>query len=129
MTRCQDGLSVLIILPISTCQITITTDDLLCLRIPYNQLFIAVLTDIKLIDIHLFSRSSTSFTKSDFTQSSNLLHHIWCIMCRDDIDFIMTLIGHTELAIGYQLALEDFFVDGFDDFLFHGGGGLGFFMR
>ena len=52
MAGSQDGLTFFVILPVGTQQITITTNDFFCLRIPYDKLLITIVTGIELIDIH-----------------------------------------------------------------------------
>ena len=92
MTGSQYRLTFLIILPVSTQQIAVTADNFLFVGIPYNQLLIAVLAGIELVNICLFAGATTSLTKSNLTQSPYLTHHIRRIMCRNDVDFIVALV-------------------------------------
>ena len=89
----QLRLSLFVVFPISTQKITIATDNLFLIRVPDNQLLIAILAGVKLVDIHRLACSATSLTEYDLTQASNLLHHVGSVMSRDDIDFVVALVG------------------------------------
>ena len=119
VTRGEDGLTLGIHLPIRSLKITVPTNDLLSLWIPDNQLLIAVLTDIKIVDIHILASATTCLTKNHFAQTPNFLHDIGCIMRSNDVDFVMTFVSHSQLALWCQLTLENLFVNGLDNLLFH----------
>ena len=99
MTCSQNRLTLFIIIPVSTKQISIATNNLLSLRIPYDKLLVTIVTSIEFIDIHILSRASTSFAECNLTKSAYLLHHIRSIVSCDYIYLIMTLVSHTELTI------------------------------
>ena len=119
MTSSQDRLSLFVVIPIGTKQITVTTYNLFCFWIPDNQLLIAIFTYIELIDIHILASTSTSLAESNLAKSSNLLHYIRSIMGCYDIYLIMTLICHSELAFWSKLTFEYLFGYRLDNFLFH----------
>ena len=119
MTGCQNRLTLLIILPVGTWQITVATYNLLLFRIPYNQLLIAILTDIEFIDIDLLTGATACLTESNLAQTADFLHNIWRIMCRNNIDFIVALVRHAQLLVWSQFAFEQFFVNRLDNGLFH----------
>ena len=115
----EDGLTFVVHLPCRTFQIAVTSNNLLSLRIPYNQLLVAIFTGIEFIDIHRFTSASTRLSKSYLTQASNLFHHIRRIVSRHNIDLIVTLVGHTKLTIARQFAFKNFLGNGLDNLLFH----------
>lgn len=119
MTGCQNRLTLLIILPVGTWQITVATYNLLLFRIPYNQLLIAILTDIEFIDIDLLTGATARLTEDYFTQAPDFAHNIWRIMCCNNVDFIVALVSHAQLSVRSQFAFKQFFVNGLDDGLFH----------
>ena len=119
MACCQNRLSLFIVIPISTQQISIATNNLLSLWIPYDKLLVTIVTSIEFIDIHILSRASASFAECYLTESTYLLHHIRSIMGCDYIYLIMTLVSHTELTIRSKFTLENLFGYRLDNFLFH----------
>ena len=102
MTSCKLGLPFLIHLPACTFKVTIATNNLFILWIPDNKLLIAIITCIEFINIHCFARTTSCFTEGNLTQAPNLFHNIGCIMRRDNINLIMTLVGHTKLKFRSQ---------------------------
>ena len=116
---CQLRLSLLIELPVPTQEITVTADNLIGFRIPDYQLLVTVVTKVELIKIHRFARSASRFAESDFTKSTNLFQHIRRIICRNDVNLVMALIGHSQLLVGCKLALQELTVNRLDDFFFH----------
>ena len=115
----QMGLPLCIQLPVTAEEITVSANDFLGLRIPYDKLFIAVITNIKLINIHALTRTTASRAESDLTEPAYLLHDIRRVIGSDDIDLIMTFVGHTQLFLGRQLTLEDVSADRLDNLFFH----------
>ena len=63
----KNGLSVVVVLPIGAHQIAVAADDLLLFGIPDNELFVAVLADIELVDVDLLTRTSSCFAEGNFT--------------------------------------------------------------
>ena len=112
-------LALLVELPVPTQQITVTTDNLVGLRIPDDELLIAVVAKVEFVKIHRFPGSTASLTESDFTKAPNLLQYIWRVICRNDVNLVMALIGHAKLLVGSQLALQQLAVNRLDDFFFH----------
>ena len=119
VTGGKNRLSLVIIFPVSTQQITVTSDNLFRLRIPHDELFVASLARIKLVDIDFLASSSASLAESNLSQSPDLLHHVGCIVCGNDIDFIVALVGHAKALVGRQFAFEHFLVNGLNNWLFH----------
>ena len=111
----QNRLAILVEIPRCAFEIAVATDDLLCLGIPDNQLFIAVLTDIELIDVHRLACSSPRLAESNLAQTTDLLHDIGCIVSRYDIDLVMTLVGHAKLVFCSQFTLQNFLGNGLDN--------------
>ena len=119
VTCCNFWLSVFAYLPLASEDITITTDNLLCIRVPNNQLSATILHRIELIDIHRFARTTSCRTESYLAQTTNLLHNIRSSLSSHNINFIVTLVSHTKHPFRSQLALEQFLAYGLDDFFFH----------
>ena len=119
VTRGKHRLSLVVYLPIGTYQIAIATDDFFLFRIPYYQLPAAILHGIKLVDICRLARTTTGSSESLFAQTPYLEHHVGRFLCRNDINLVMALVGHTHTAFGRKLSLEQFPTDGLDNFLFH----------
>ena len=113
------GLALLVHLPLGAFEIAVAADDLLGLGIPHDELFVAVLAGVELVDVHRLACAASRFAECNLTQTSDLLHHVRCVMGRDDVDLVVALVGHAELALRGQLLFEDFFVDGGDNWLFH----------
>ena len=119
VARGQYRLSLFIHIPSRSFQITIAADNLLCFRIPDNQLLVTVVTSVEFIDIHILAGTTASLTENDLTESAYLLHHVWRIMGCYHIYLVMTLISHTQLAGWCQFTLEDLFGNWLDNLLFH----------
>ena len=115
----QNRLPLVIHLPCRPLQIAISANDLLCLRIPDDELLVAVLAGVELIYIHWFASASSRLTEGDLTQTADLLHDVGSIMSRHDVNLIVTLVGHAKLPLGRQLTLQNFLGNGLDDLLFH----------
>ena len=113
------GLSLLVHIPLGAFKIAVAADDLLCLGVPHDELLVAVLARVELVDVHVLARAAARLTEGNLTQTPDLLHHVRCVVRGDDVDFVVALVSHAELAFGCQLLFEDFFVDGGDDLLFH----------
>ena len=62
---CQMGLPVGTNVPFGAFQIAISTYDLLGLRIPHNQLLVAVLTGVELINVAIFTRSTSCLAEGN----------------------------------------------------------------
>ena len=68
----KDRLALVIKVNVCTQYITIAADNFLCLWIPDDKLFIAIVTNIKLIQVKLLTRTSARLAEDDFTKSSYL---------------------------------------------------------
>ena len=119
MTGGKKRLAVFIEVPCCAFEIAVATDDLLSLRIPDDELLVAVLAGVELIDIHRLARSSPCLAESNLAQTTDLLHDIRRIMGRHDIDLVVTLVGHAELTLTGQFTLQNFLGNGLDNLLFH----------
>ena len=74
MAHGEVGLAVWLQLPVFSEEIAVAADDLLCLRVPHDQLFATMGHRIKFIDIHALTRTSSGCPEGDLSQSANLLH-------------------------------------------------------
>ena len=100
VTRSQLRLAFGINLPISSKDITIAANNFLRFRIPHNELFTTVLHGVKLIDIHCLARTSSCCTKGLFSKTPYFHHDMRSFFGRNDIDFIMALVCHSQLTLG-----------------------------
>ena len=116
----KDGLTFVVKLPRCSFQITVSPDNLLVLRIPYDELLITVVTGVEFIDVDWLSCSSSGFAESNLAQTANLLHDIGRIVGCDDINLIVALVRHAQLLVRCQFALQQFYGNRIDDRLFHG---------
>ena len=119
MTCGQQRLSVVIHFPICTIKIAIPTDNLFSIWIPYNQLLVTAFHHIKIVNIHRLSRSSACISECNFAQSANLFHDIGRVLSRNDINFVMAFISHSELFFRRQLTFQHLFCYRPDNFFFH----------
>ena len=106
VARSQDGLAVGIEFPIGTEDVAIAADDFLSLGIPDDELLIAVLTGVELVDVDLHARTSASLSEGDFAQTTNFAHHVGCLVGCDDIDFVVALVGHAELSLACEFSFQ-----------------------
>ena len=112
-------LSVGVHLPFGTLEIAITTDNLFGLRIPNDELLVTIVTGVELVNVHRLACAASRFAEGNLTKSSDFLHHVRCIVGCNDVNLVMTLVRHTELALRSQLLFEDFLVYRLDNLLFH----------
>ena len=119
VARGELGLPVLVELPICSIEVTVAPDDLFGLWIPHNQLLVAVLAGIKLVNVEFLSCPTAGLPECQFAQTANFLHDSWRVVSRNDIDFVMTFICHSKLPVGGQFLLQQFFADWLDNFLLH----------
>ena len=115
----ETRLPLVVCIPLCALKVAITPDDLLGLGIPHDELLVAVLAGVELVDVHRLACAASSLAEGNLAQSTYLLHHVGCVVGRDDVYLVVTLVGHAELTLGSKLLLEYFFVDGGDDLLFH----------
>ena len=69
----KNRLAIGVKLYITSQKISITTNDFLFFRIPNYQLFVTVLTSVKLIKIYRLTCTTASLTKDDFPESTYFL--------------------------------------------------------
>ena len=114
------GLPVGIDVPFRALQIAVASDDFLSFRIPDDELLVAVLADVKLVNVHLLACAATGLAESYLAQSTDLTHHVGGVVSRHNIYLVVAFIRQAQLALGSQLALEHFYGDRINDGLFHG---------
>ena len=119
MTGGQDGLPVAVHLPGRSLQVAVAANDFLFLRVPHDELLVAIVAGVELVEVERLACASTRLAEGDLTQTTNLLQHVGCIVSRDDIYLVVALVGHAELFVGRQFALQRLLVNGGNDRLFH----------
>ena len=97
MTCCENGLPLGIKVPLRSLQITVATYNLFLVRIPYDELLVAVLAGVELVNVDLLAGASSCLTESYLAQTAYLSHHIGCVVGRDNIDLVVAFVGHAEL--------------------------------
>ena len=105
----EDRLSLLIVLPLVTHEVSVATDDFLFVRIPHDELLIAILACVELIDINALASTAAGSTESDFSETTYLLHYIRRVVSRNDKNLVIALIGHAELLLRSKFADKQLF--------------------
>ena len=93
----QFGLSVLVYLPFGAFQIAVAADDLFGIRIPHDELLVAIVAGVKLVDVYFLARAASRLAEGNFPQASYFAHHVGSVMCRNDKDFVVAFVGHAQL--------------------------------
>ena len=119
MTGGEDRLSLIIQFPIGSHQVTIAADDLFLVGIPYDELLVAVLAGVELIDVHLLACAAACLAEGDLAQTTDLAHDIGCLMGGHHVDLVVALVGHSELSLTGEFTLQQLFADRTDNLLFH----------
>lgn len=83
--------------------VAVSTGDLLCFRVPDDQLFVGFLHGVVRRDVDRFSRTTSVESERPFAQSSDFAHDIRRILCGDNVELIATFIG-----ISYELRSVQF---------------------
>ena len=115
----KDGLAVGTHLHIGAQDIAVAADNLFSLGVPHDELFVAVVHRVKFVQVVGLACSSASLSECDFPQSSNLQQDIGRIVGINDINLVVTLVGHSELAFRCQFFFEQFLGNRLNDFLYH----------
>ena len=103
---------------VCTQQVTVTTQYFLCLRIPYDKLLVRIVHHVIFVDVHGQACSSSCSTEGYLTQTSNLFHRVWRILCRNNVNLVVTSVGHAQSLVFGQLRFQQFLVYRCDN-LFH----------
>ena len=119
MARGEHGLSVGVNINVGAKDIAIAADDLFSLRIPHDELLVAVWHGVELIDIHTLAGAAASLSEGYLTKTADFLHHVGRFMSRYDIYFVVALVCHSQLALWSELLLEQFLIYWLDNLLFH----------
>ena len=112
-------LAVFVKLPVGAEQVSVSADYLLRLGVPHDELLIAVSAGVELVDVHRLAGAAARFAECYLAQSAYLAHHVRRVVCRDDVYLVVALVGHAELALGREFALEQLFAYRFNDWFFH----------
>ena len=115
----EHGLAVSVNISVASQHITVSSDYFLLLRIPYDELLIAVVARVELVYVHALAAAAAGLTECDFAQAAYFLHHVRRVVRRDYVDLVMALVGHAQLPVRRKFALEHFLVYRKDDVLFH----------
>ena len=119
VTSSHHRLPVLSHLPVTSKNISVSSNDLLSFRIPHNKLAATIIHCVEFINIHRLACTSSCRPESYFAQTTDFFHHIRSILRRHHINLIMTLIRHTKHLFWRQLTPKQVLTDRLDDFFFH----------
>ena len=126
VARCQLRLPIGAYFPFTAEKIPVTTNNLLGLRIPDNQLFAAAWHGVELVNVGRLASSSSCRAECYLAETAYLQHHIWSIVSRNDIYLVVALVGHSELLVRRKLAFQELLAYRLDNFFFHYFFGLSF---
>ena len=115
--RSQNRFSLRIVLHIRPEEKAIASQYLLVFRTPDNQLAVAALHGVELVDIGSFSRTSAVMTKSDFALTPDFAHDVRRVMCRHDINFVVRFIRSPQSFFRCQFFFQQGRFDRPDNFL------------
>ena len=101
-------LSVITHLPVGAPKEAVTSEYLFFVGIPHHELFVAFLACVEFVDVGLFSRAAACIAESDLTQTTNLLHHIRRVVCRDNINLVLAFVCGAEHTLRSKLTLKHF---------------------
>ena len=114
--RCgKQRLAIAVKLDVRSEDVAISAEDLLCLRIPYDQLLVRVFHSIELIDIHRQTASASRVSECLFAESADLHHDIRGVMVVDHVDLVMTFVCISQFLSWGKLSLEDIHINRCDD--------------
>ena len=119
MAGSQFGLTILVEFPVGTFQIAVGAYDLLGLGVPHDELLIAVLARVELVNVAILAGSTAGLAESNLAQTAYLTHHVGRIVGSNDVNLVVASVRHAQLAIGREFALEHLLIDGRDDRLLH----------
>ena len=108
MARGKQRLAVGTKLPVRSEQIAVATDYLLSFGIPHDELLIAVVARIKLVDIQRLAGTTSRLAERYLTQTTYLTHNVRGVVRCYDIYLVVALVSHTKLTLRSEFALEQF---------------------
>ena len=111
MAGSELGLSVLIEFPFCAVEVAIAADNFLCLRVPHDELLVAVLAGVKLVEVQFFTCSSAGFSESYLAQSAYLAQCVGCVVGRYHVDFVVAFVRQAQLLVLCEFFLDEFLVD------------------
>ena len=115
----KNRLPILVELPVCAQQIAIAADNIFSFRIPHDELLVAVVHSVELVYIHRFAGAPACRTEGDLPQTADFFHDVRCVVNSDDINFVMTFVGHTETLVWGKLTFQQFSADRFYNLFFH----------
>ena len=119
VARGEHGLAVGVDVGVTSQEITVAADDFLLFRIPHDKLLVAVVARVELVQIHALSAAASGLAECDFAQPAYFLEHVWRVVRRNYVYFIVALVCHAQLAVRRKLAFKQLFVYRTDNLLFH----------
>lgn len=118
VARGEDGLAVFVGLHFVAREEAVAAEDFFRFGIPHDKLSVGMLARIEPIQVEFLSGAAAGGAESDFAQAPYFAQYVWRVLPRDDVDFVVALVGVAQPALGRQFCLEQGFIYGFYDF-FH----------
>ena len=118
VARGKDGLSVGGYLPILAQDVTVSANYFFCLRVPHEDLLVAVFASVEFIQVETFACAAACCTECYLAQTADFAHHMRRILPCDNINFIAALVGHAQPFVRCEFSLQHLCRDGICD-LFH----------
>ena len=85
-------LSVFLHLYVRSCYVSVASDDLLIVRVPYDELLVWNLHRVEIIDIHRQTASASRVSECLFTESSDLPHDVGRVVVAYNVDLVASLV-------------------------------------
>ena len=93
----------------------VATEDSPFGGIPHDELTIAVVGEVELIDVAVTPRTTTVEAESLFTQAPDLTHRLGSRACVEDVDLVPTLIRRAKELVGGEFLADEIRRDRGDD--------------
>lgn len=106
MACCQNGLSVVVEVYFVSELVSVSAYYFFLVRIPYNQLLVALLHRVELVDIESLAGTTSGCAECLLALSAYLAHDIWRIMIVYNIYFVIALVCHPQLLVGSEFAAK-----------------------
>ena len=107
--RGQQGLPLVVEADIRAQDVSVAAQDFFGLGIPDDELLIGMLHDVELVDVHRLARTSAGGAEGNLAQAADLLHRVGGVMGRNDVNLVVTAVGHAQALVFGEFRLQQFF--------------------
>lgn len=98
---------------------TVTAEYEFAIGIPHYELVAGGVHKVVFVNVTVFSGATAGSAECYFTQSAYFAHCHRGILGVEDIDFIASLIGSSQIMLLFKFTFNDIAVDGVDNLLIH----------